>query len=328
MKSYDKTKQKFIGKTFKSNNYGDFVVVDYIDCNNVLIIFKNTDTTTVTTTTLIKRGSVRDPSLKKASGEKREPRCKYVGNVYTSNNYGDYYVESIADQENVRIRFLNTNHSQHINKNQILTGAVRDYSAEVVSKPRTNNIIHKVGNKGEDKNLIKENFKIYQTWCSMLQRCYSPKTEYMKRNYEGCTVSENFKYFPYFYDWYNSQTGFSNGGWQLDKDILFKGNKLYSEDTCVLVPREINVLCIKRNKARGKYPIGVTYCKSANKFKAQLSKQGVVISAGSYNTIDEAFSAYKVAKEAHVKYMAETYKDVLDDRVYRALMEYEVNIDD
>ena len=150
----------------------------------------------------------------------------------------------------------------------------------------------------------------------------------MKRNYEGCTVSEKFKYFQYFCDWYNSQTGFSNGDWQLDKDILFKGNKLYSEDTCVLVPREINVLCIKRNKVRGKYPIGVTYCKSTNKFKAQLSKQGVVTGVGNYNTIDEAFYAYKQAKEAYIKEVANKWKVKIDPRVYNALMCYEVNIDD
>lgn len=328
MKSYDKTKQKFIGKTFKSNNYGDFVVVDYIDCNNVLIIFKNTDTTTVTTTTLIKRGSVRDPSLKKAYGEKREPRCKYVGNVYTSNNYGDYYVESIVDQENVRIRFLNTNHSQHINKNQILTGAVRDYSVQSVRKSKSNNIIHKVGDKGVDKSLIEENFKVYQVWCSMLQRCYSPTNDYVKRNYKDCEVSDYFKFFPQFLDWWKMKSDGISVELQLDKDILVKGNRLYSETTCTLVPRDINMLLIKRNKARGKYPIGVTYCKTSKKYKAQLSKFNVITNLGFYEDIEGAFLAYKQAKEDYIKEVANKYKDVIEEKVYEILMEYEVNIDD
>ena len=255
-------------------------------------------------------------------------REKFMNKTFTSNNYGDYVVVEALEDDKVRVNFLNTGNTEVINRCQIISGSVRDSSIDVVSKPRTNNIIRKVGNKGEDKNLVKENFRIYQTWCSMLQRCYFPKTEYIKRNYEGCTVSENFKYFPYFCDWYNSQTGFSNGDWQLDKDILFKGNKLYSEDTCVLVPREINVLCIKRNKARGKYPIGVTYCKSTNKFKAQLSKQGVVTGVGNYNTEIEAFYAYKVAKEAYIKEVANKWKDKIDPRVYDALTTWVIEITD
>ena len=324
-----KVREKFMNKTFTSNNYGDFEVVDYISCGNVTVVFKNTGVELKTNTTSIISGNIRDPSITKFAGDRRSTkRCKHLGNIYTSNNYGDYVVVEALDDSKVRVNFLNTGNSEVINRGQISSGLVRDSSEDVVRKSKTNNIIHKVGNKGEDKNLVKENFRIYQTWCSMLQRCYSPKTEYMKRNYEGCTVSENFKYFPYFCDWYNSQTGFSNGDWQLDKDILFKGNKLYSEDTCVLVPREINVLCIKRNKARGKYPIGVTYCKSTNKFKAQISKQGVVTGVGNYNTIDEAFYAYKQAKEAYIKEVAEKWKYKIGPKVYDALMQYEVEITD
>lgn len=324
-----KVRERFLNKTFTSNNYGDFEVIDYINCGNVTVVFKNTGVELKTNTSSILSGNIRDPSVTKFIGDRSSTkRCKYLGNIYTSNNYGDYVVVEALDDNKVRINFLNTENTEVINRCQILTGNIRDSSLDIVHKSRTNNIIHNVGNKGEDKILIKENFRIYQVWCSMLQRCHSPRAEYMKRNYEGCTVSENFKYFPYFYDWYCNQTGFDQEGWQLDKDILFKGNKTYSEDTCVLVPREINLLCIKRKKARGKYPIGVTYCKSIKKFKAQISKQGTVTCVGNYSTIDEAFSAYKIAKEDHVKHMAEMYKEVLDERVYCVLMNYVVNIDD
>ena len=324
MKSYGKTKQKFLGETFSSNNYGDFVVIKYTNSSNVLILFKNTGATFLTTTSSIKSGCVKDPTIDKVVSKKR--KCKYVGNTYTSNNYGEYIVEDEVSCDKVKIRFLNTNHSQHINKNQILTGAVRDYSVQSVRK--SNNIIHKVGDKGVDKSLIEENFKVYQVWCSMLQRCYSPTNDYVKRNYKDCEVSDYFKFFPQFLDWWKMKSDGISVDLQLDKDILVKGNRLYSEKTCTLVPRDINMLLIKRNKARGKYPIGVTYCKTSKKYKAQLSKFNVITNLGFYEDIEGAFLAYKQAKEDYIKEVANKYKGVIEDRVYEILMNYEVNIYD
>ena len=61
-------------------------------------------------------------------------------------------------------------------------------------------------------------------------------------------------------------------GWQLDKDILIKGNKIYSPDTCCFVPSEINNLFVGCNKSRGSLPIGVTFNKRLKRYVAQISK--------------------------------------------------------
>ncbi|HCA4016383.1 TPA: hypothetical protein MPW60_003104, partial [Listeria monocytogenes] len=103
--------------------------------------------------------------------------------------------------------------------------------------------------------------KEYVLWKGMLQRCYSD-TQYP--TYEGCKCSENFKSYEYFYEWCNEQIGFSNEGWHLDKDLLVKGNKVYSENTCVFLPQEINSLLIKSTATRGKHLIGV-YWSNTNK---------------------------------------------------------------
>ena len=97
-------------------------------------------------------------------------REKFMNKIFTSNNYGDYLVVEALDEDKVRVKFLNTGNTEVINRCQIISGSVRDSSIDVVRKPRTNSIIHKVGNKGEDTNLVKGNFKIYQVWCSMLDR--------------------------------------------------------------------------------------------------------------------------------------------------------------
>ena len=326
---YEKVVDKFLGKTFTSNNYGDFTVLEYQDCSNVTIKFINTGTITITSTPLIDKGSVRDPSLKKAVGKRNgKKKCKFVGNVYSSSNYGDYVVEEYLGDDRVLIKFINTGSVRTTYTSQIRGGGVMDFCAEKVVKSKTNNIIHKVGNRGDDKSLIEENLKTYQVWCSMLQRCYSPRSEYMKRNYKDCEVSDYFKIFPQFLEWWKMKSEGISVDLQLDKDILIKGNRLYSETTCTLVPRDVNMLLIKRDKARGKYPIGVTYCKKAKRYKAQFSKFNIITHLGFYDDIEGAFLAYKQAKEDYIKEVANKYKDVIEDKVYEILMKYEVNIDD
>lgn len=163
----------------------------------------------------------------------------------------------------------------------------------------------------------------------MLERCYSDSYKKKHLTYQGCEVSENFKSYEYFYEWCNQQVGFDNDGWHLDKDLLVKGNKIYSEDSCVFIPVEINSLLVKRENMRGKYLIGVYWCNTKKVFVAQVSKnKGKSEYLGSFNTELEAFNAYKEAKESFIKEQANDWKSQIDDRAYAVLMNYQVEITD
>lgn len=164
----------------------------------------------------------------------------------------------------------------------------------------------------------------YRFWSDMLRRCYSEDFQRVIPAYKGCTVSENFKDFQYFAEWCNNQVGFGIKGYALDKDILEKDNQVYSENTCVFVPREINNLFIDRKMKRGKYPVGVSYHKASCKYKAAVSKFCKMVWIGVYETPDEAFLAYRVEKELHIKVVAESYKNGVDERVYNRLMEWKI----
>jgi hypothetical protein len=175
--------------------------------------------------------------------------------------------------------------------------------------------------------------KEYKLWFAMLSRCYNKKYHIKEPSYKGCTVSENFKNFQFFAEWCNNQIGFNLPDWQLDKDILIKGNKIYSEDTCCFVPRSINNLFTFSNKARGDYPLGVykdDTGRSAKLFKAACPRPegGNQKSLGRYFTVEDAFAAYKKYKEFVIQTRAESWKEDLDPRVYQALLEYEVEITD
>ncbi len=163
----------------------------------------------------------------------------------------------------------------------------------------------------------------------MLSRCYNDAYKKHRPTYEGCEVSENFKSYEYFYEWCHKQVGFGNQGWHLDKDLLVKGNKVYSEDSCVFIPQEVNSLLIKHEASRGEHLIGVCWCKRDKAFVAQINKnKGKHERLGSFKTEIEAFNAYKIAKEAFVKEQAEKWKDKIDIRAYNALMNYTVEITD
>ena len=154
-----------------------------------------------------------------------------------------------------------------------------------------------------------------------------------KPSYVNCEVSDNFKQFSYFKEWCNKQIGFNSeddkgNHFALDKDILVKGNKLYSEETCCFIPQEINAFFISRKAQRGIYPVGVSYHATSGKFAAQISLYGIYHTLGLFETETEAFLAYKQSKEGYLKELAEKWKDQVDSRVYEALMNWEVSIDD
>ena len=168
--------------------------------------------------------------------------------------------------------------------------------------------------------------KEYSLWSDMLKRCYSKPFHEKWPTYIGCSVSDNFKYYHLFHAWCQTQAGFGKEGYHLDKDLLIKGNKVYSEDTCLFIPKELNALLTKRTLDRGLLPIGVT--KNGKGFKAMCKIYGKYKSLGTFDTPELAFQAYKTFKEAHIKELAEKYKDTIDQRAYQALMNYEVSIDD
>ncbi len=183
-----------------------------------------------------------------------------------------------------------------------------------------------VGYLGEGKYSWKTHTKIYSTWNAMLRRCYNEAYQEKYPTYIGCSVAEEWECFQNFAQWYENNWKPYMQGWQLDKDIMVKDNKCYSFETCCFLPQELNLLFVKCNSHRGKYPIGVF--KNGNKFQTQIASNGKRVHVGLFNTPEEAFQAYKTTKEKYIKEVADKWKDKLDPRVYQALINYQVEITD
>lgn len=159
----------------------------------------------------------------------------------------------------------------------------------------------------------------------MLERCYDQKYHQKEPTYIGCSVCGEWKYFSNFKRWFDENY---IEGYQLDKDILVKGNKIYSPETCCFVPQEINYLLINRRLHRGTEPLGVD--RKGNSYRAFFHQNKRKIHLGSFSTPEAAFLAYKKAKEQYVKGLAEKYhaEGKITERVYIALCNYRVEITD
>lgn len=173
----------------------------------------------------------------------------------------------------------------------------------------------KSSNESEDMKIA------YHMWVRMFRRCYSGKFE----TYNGCEVCKDWWLFSNFKQWFDVNYVV---GYELDKDILVRNNKIYSPETCCFVPHMINSLLISCKANRGDLPIGVA--KNQNGFTAQIKENKKWKYIGYFNTVKEAFLAYKNEKEKYIKEVAQEYYDKgkITNRVYDALMKYEVEITD
>lgn len=166
----------------------------------------------------------------------------------------------------------------------------------------------------------------YITWSSAMTRCYSEKYQNRFPKYRGCVMHEDWHNFQNFAKWYTSQVGYECG-FDLDKDLLVAGNKVYSPNTCVIIPKQINNFLLLRKGDRGKHPLGVSFCKAKKQYTAYCSEKSSRNLIGYYETPDEAHEAYKAKKESLAQSLACEWFGLVDSRVITALLKFKITDD-
>jgi len=166
----------------------------------------------------------------------------------------------------------------------------------------------------------------YQCWSNMLHRCYDNKLHKKRPTYKDCIVLEEWLNFQKFAKWHEEnyyQVGEEE--MHLDKDILVKGNKVYSPETCIFVPIRINSLFKTNNSSN--LPIGIST--KLLKYAANCRDENLNNTyLGIFETIEEAFNVYKLHKEKVIKLIAEKYKGGIPKKLYDAMYNYKVEITD
>jgi len=304
---------KFINreKEKHTTNKGYIVeIIKYFNNNNCTIQFEDGTTKEKVNYAQIKRGNIEKPYNR--TGERYTTHQGYE--VEIIEYFGALNCTILFDDSNKTI--LYNQQFSNIRKKSLLN----PYHPSVYG----------IGYIGVGKYKSKCSDKItitYDVWRGTIRRSYDKNHKEKYLTYINCSVVEEWHNFQNFAEWfeenYNPEI---MKGWHLDKDILFKGNKIYSPETCCFVPQEINKLFIRSEKTRGQYPLGV---KSKGKyFEARLNINGKAKHLGSFNTPEEAFKTYKTAKEQYIKEVADKWKDKIELRVYEAMYNYKVEITD
>lgn len=181
---------------------------------------------------------------------------------------------------------------------------------------------------------ISTNSKEYRTWYQMLKRCFDSKYKEEKPTYKNATCCDEWLSFENFYNWLKSQKNYNiwkDLKWSaIDKDIIKKNNKLYSPDTCFLVPVNVNNLFVKHDALRGNYPIGVSFIDGKYMASCTNSIKNTRVIIGTYDTEEEAFQSYKEYKEKFIKEIAdiEYSKGTITKKCRDAMYLYKVEISD
>lgn len=168
----------------------------------------------------------------------------------------------------------------------------------------------------------------YVCWTNMIKRCCSnDKQKYP--NYKDCKVCDEWLCYENFEKWWNNNYyEVDDEKMNLDKDILIKNNKIYSPETCIIVPARINMLFVSNKGIRGELPIGVYYDKIHSKYAVHCKINNIQKTIGYKDTLIEAFELYKITKEKEIKRVAEEYKNKIPKRLYDAMYNYEISISD
>lgn len=239
-----------------------------------------------------------------------------------TNKYGQFEIANYISSRKVLIRWIDQySHEAWTTSSNILKGNVKNpYFPSVYG----------VGFVGTGIYRCQDNIGMltreYRTWSRMLERCYSKNSKTNHPSYSEITVTLSWHNFQVFAKWFCDHP-FYECDYELDKDILVKGNKVYGPDTCTLVPKRINTLLLSCKVSRGQLPIGV--CKSRGKYSVfcrNFSDERVWL--GYFNTVEAAFNSYKIFKESVIKQIAVNLKDKIEPKVYDVLMDYKVEITD
>lgn len=157
---------------------------------------------------------------------------------------------------------------------------------------------------------------LYRCWMHMLQRCHSQTFKENNPSYAECTVTEQWHSFEAFRLWASTESWEGN---ELDKDLLCPGNKHYSPETCVFIPKRVNNILQSGERCGGTLPFGVTFEKQTKRYKASCSDgNGRYVTIGRYATPEAAGDAYKSFKRSVIHSLADDAN--LSEKVRMALL--------
>lgn len=150
----------------------------------------------------------------------------------------------------------------------------------------------------------------YLTWRGIIYRC--------KKGYYGASVCEEWKDFQNYAEWYYSQKHAGKDGFEIDKDLLGNGSKVYSSGNCCLLPAALNsFLSSYMRKPVSKYGKGIRKDSANYRVTVELSNRDICL--GMYRSLEDAQMEYSHTKRQQLQDLVDKYSSFLGLRELRAI---------
>lgn len=234
---------------------------------------------------------------------------RYIGMTFETNRCGVCKIVSMRSQLDVTVEFEdgNTTKARMCNLRKGNVKNIYDKGLWLYGVG-FNDLLANTGSKAE---------KEYRLWSSILDRVYGKVSSGC---YKDVKVSEEWLKYSKFKESVKNVPNFKKfitDGWVIDKDLFSPvDEKLYSEQTCCFLPKELNSFLVGLGRSKGYH-----YCKRENKFVAQVQQgTGKVKHLGYYTNEAEAKEAYSIAKRERLLSHLEVYEDSLHDGVLEQLL--------
>lgn len=295
-----------LNKRFKNNSGQWVTVIEYRGATEIIVKFDDGVLST-TATSYLKNGSFNHP----------ERFTSMVGKRFESNK-GDWCtVLEYINAHKVVIKFDGYEHYEKT----VSAKALKEGSFRNNYRPTTQGLGY-MGDGIYSWNGDEDVQKAYQVFTGMFSRCYDPYTQSKQPAYIGCSVDARWYDFQVFAKFY-VESPFCSLGYHLDKDLLIRGNRVYSPEACTLLPPEVNSALSSTPESASGLPLGVN--KIDNGYVARLNKMGQNREyLGYYKTAEEAHKVYVKAKEDYIHSLAEKWHGKIEERAYQALMNWTV----
>ena len=152
----------------------------------------------------------------------------------------------------------------------------------------------------------------YRTWKAMIERCYTVTST--DNTYTDCTVCDEWHNFQTFALWYVS-TGYYGYGYHLDKDLLIPNNKVYSPETCCMLPGVLNTALSMTDSMLP----GISL-QSSGRYVVRVSGLIAGRFVGTYDTLEEARFQYAIYKKKRILEIITGFKGKIAPYVIDALL--------
>lgn len=257
----------------------------------------------------------KNPRPPKGVRMKLRTKQKYEGMVVETVGFGKCIVKEYINSFKILVEFEDGTIVE-TNNAQVIRGSIKNPNMPFVSG---------VGFVGQGDYSNKNNPECYKYWNNIIERGYCPKFHAKKPTYKDCSVATEWHNFQNFAKWFYKQV--REEGWELDKDLLVKGNRVYGPDTCCFVPRALNMLIVHRKPAGSDNSLPIGVHESPNKgiyISTCKDENGNNVVLGFSRTVEEMSLKYKTFKEQVIKKVADRWKERIDPRLYESLISWEI----